>query len=217
MLQTAPSVRGQGVGKVVVLIDREDRSDCPGALAAAIQARIARETDVEVAVVIKDAAFENWLVADVDAVRSLKQRFDLSNNTQNAVQPNKADKCPALELLKRSTQGSSYDKVEDSKRILARADATRIATHSRSFRRFLRCAGCPTYASQSRQPAEQLARSKGGAAAPASRIRNRRLGPRVRCRIGSDGAANRAESRNRWRYCVTARQRSTASSIESTW
>jgi hypothetical protein len=55
-------------------------------------------------------------------------------------------------LLKRAAQGDAYEKVQDAKRILERADVLRLATNSRSFRRFLRVIEHPTYREQSAAP-----------------------------------------------------------------
>lgn len=55
-------------------------------------------------------------------------------------------------LLKRCSLDKAYDKVADSKAIMAKADVSTIAAHSRSFRRFMRLIGCPVYATQSRFP-----------------------------------------------------------------
>lgn len=143
---------GRGAARIIVIIDREDRSECPGELATAIAGKIAATTAIDVCVVIKDRAYENWIVADLRAVRASRGRFVVSKATERAVAPDKADLVSALELLKRSTIGDAYDKVRDSKRILAQADPSTIAENSRSFRRFLRCAGALLYSQQSKQP-----------------------------------------------------------------
>jgi len=75
---------------------------------------------------------------DIEGIKALRARFDVSNVTANAVQPNKADNVDALMLLQRAAKGGAYDKVRDSKAILKLADPYRIGQNSRSFRRFLR-------------------------------------------------------------------------------
>jgi len=141
----------RGAEAVVVLIDREDRNECPGEIASAIEARLG-QARLNAHVVIKDRTYENWLLADIDALKCLSGRFVLSKATVQAVQPNKADHVDALKLLKRSVRSGSYHKVDDSKRICEKADASRLAQHSRSFRRFLRVVGDSTYQTQSAMP-----------------------------------------------------------------
>lgn len=50
---------GKGVDRVIVLIDREDRAECPTELALQVQRAIAKRTAVPVRVVVKDRCFEN--------------------------------------------------------------------------------------------------------------------------------------------------------------
>jgi hypothetical protein len=141
---------GRNADRVILLFDRETRSECPGTLAQAVERKIRREG---VRVVVKDRAFENWVIADLAALRKQPKRFEVSKATARAVQPDKADRVDALALLKRAAIKDAYDKVEDSKRVLTVADASSIGAHSRSFRRFLRCVGCVLYAHQSSNPA----------------------------------------------------------------
>lgn len=143
----------RGAGLVVVLLDREDRPEPPCQLASAIrQGLIARVGAQGIGVVVKDRAYENWVIADIDGVRACSARFQVSNASANAVQPNKADTVDAITLLKRAARGGAYDKVKDSKAILKNADPTRIGLHSRSFRRFMRVTNCTPYQDQSRRP-----------------------------------------------------------------
>jgi hypothetical protein len=109
-------------------------------------------TETPPIVVIKNRMFENWLVADVEAVKIQRARFRLSTAAERSIVPNKADNVAALEVLKTAAVRTSYSKVPDSQRILERADIQRIAANSRSFRRLLRVVGHPGYAGQSRLP-----------------------------------------------------------------
>jgi hypothetical protein len=136
--------------RVVVLLDRETRNECPGALAAAVRQRLLSHGDV--LVVLKDRAYENWLLADLDALRASPARFDVSEATRKRIEPNKADAADGVILIKRCINDGHYEKVNDSKRILESAEVWRMAAHSRSFRRFLRCVECPGYREQSRLP-----------------------------------------------------------------
>lgn len=144
-------VQERGADCVLVLFDREERADCPGDLADSVQAILA-SNGLSVRVVVKNRKFENWLMADLEAFEAMAARFEISKATRRAIQPNKADNVDALALLKRATRGDSYHKVEDSKRILAKAQVSRMAGHSRSFRRFLRVAGDSAYQHQSANP-----------------------------------------------------------------
>ncbi len=142
----------RNVDCVVVLVDREDRPECPGALAEQIRERIQPRAPMPVAVVIKDRTFENWLVSDPDALLGMRARFAVSRGVVNSIRPNKADHIDAARALRVAARGHAYEKVKDAGRILERADVLRMAANSRSFRKFLRCVGHPAYATQSRAP-----------------------------------------------------------------
>lgn len=143
---------GRGAGRVIVMFDRETRSGCAGELASSVEVRLCNE-GIDAKVVLKNRMFENWLVADIDAVAGLKGRFKVSSTARAKIVPNKADNVDALDVLKRAAKkGAPYDKVADSKRILDRADAEAMAANSRSFRRLLRCLDCDRYSDQSKQP-----------------------------------------------------------------
>jgi len=142
---------------VVVVLDREQQTGCPGNLGAKLRTALVAECGrenltVKIEVVLKDRMFENWLVADVDALRSMPQRFSVPQTFANQVAPDRADRADATRLLKDAVKKGSYDKVEDAKRVIGAAEPLRIAANSRSFRRFLRVAGSPSYAGQSRVP-----------------------------------------------------------------
>lgn len=142
----------RGVDISVILFDRETRPECCGELAVAVHRLLSKFASCNIAVVVKNRCFENWLVADIDALRAQPGRFRVSRAVVRAVSRNNADQTPAVDLLKRCAKGD-YDKVRDSYRILEQAEISRIAMNSRSFRRFLRVVGHPLYTAQSRQPA----------------------------------------------------------------
>jgi hypothetical protein len=152
-----PILASRGATAAALLIDRETNQECPGILAARITAALRPSCTPgairQITVVIKNSKFENWLVADVDAVTSLRRRFRLGTSAVRSIRPNKADSTDALELLKRAAIRTQYDKVTDAMRIMGIADGMLMAGNSRSFRRFLRIAGHPAYRQQSRQPA----------------------------------------------------------------
>jgi hypothetical protein len=141
---------GRGADRVLVLFDRETRGECPGQLASIVEHELAINGR-DVRVIVKNKTYENWLVADIAAVAS--GRFTVSRGARRAVEPNKADNVDALALLKKAApKGAAYEKVADSKRILGKAAVLEMASHSRSFRRFLRAVECPAYCDQSRDP-----------------------------------------------------------------
>lgn len=144
----------RGAEKIVVLIDREDRQACPGDFAKRVLERILPSVAIPVDIVIKDRKFENWLVADVDAMLDMSARFSLSRGAVNSIRPNKADNTDAEALIRAAAIRGSYHKVKDAGRILGQADVSNMATNSRSFRKFLRCVGHPAYATQSRAPVD---------------------------------------------------------------
>ena len=145
-------LKANGVDRVVVLFDREHRRECAGELAERVRRQIQPLTDIPTSVVIKDRTFENWLVADIEALRTMPARFDVSAAVIRSVAPNKADQIDAYAILQSCARRRAYRKVQDARRILSHADISRMAANSRSFRRFLRCVGHPAYITQSNKP-----------------------------------------------------------------
>jgi hypothetical protein len=142
----------RGADRQLVLLDLEDRKECPGDFAEAITKALHAAGFVNAMALVKRTCFENWLVADPDALSEMPARFDVQEWFRNAVIPNKADSVKAESLLARICHKDSYNKRSDPPRILSRAHPERIARNSRSFRRFLRLIGHPNYKSQSRSP-----------------------------------------------------------------
>lgn len=138
----------------LVLLDREQRQECPGRLAQQLEAEISRTCapGPPARVVIKDRTYESWLIADLAALRAQPRRFAVSRAIERKVTPNRADSCGADELLERAAVGPPYDKVKDSQRICARLDVEAAAMHSRSLRHMLHVLGAATYAQQCRLP-----------------------------------------------------------------
>ncbi len=144
----------RGVEHACVVLDREAADQCPGQLAQ--QIATSAQPCVQAAglngitVVLKDKMYENWLIADVDALQSLNGRFDVQPHSLRQVSTGGADRVDAVALLKRLTKKASYDKVADACRIVRVADPLRMGANSRSFRRFLRVVGHVNYRDQSR-------------------------------------------------------------------
>lgn len=146
--------RSQKADLILVVLDREQQTEPPGTIASSIQSAIGRACSgaSDVAVVLKDRAFENWLISDLQALRAQPRRFTVGPALVRAVEPDKADAAPALALMKSAVLGD-YDKVKDSARIMERLDVATAAQNSRSFRHFLHLIGDADYVSQCKRPA----------------------------------------------------------------
>lgn len=135
---------GRKYDLAVILIDREGQAKAANEIAHDLEAAFSSaDFGIPVAVVVKDRCFENWLVADLGALRELKARFEVTTGMVDAVEPNRADRANALNLLKSATKGDAYGKVNDARRILEKARLLHMARHSRSFRCFLARLGHP--------------------------------------------------------------------------
>lgn len=146
-------VRPKNPELVVILIDLEERDICPPDFSLELQKEIEKrlpKIGFQTSVIIKVRKFENWLIADLDAVRSLNQ-FNITQKIRNLIEPNKADNVDAINLLKRMGDGS-YDKTEDGRKISQKITPQIIAKHSRSFRRCLRVIGVLQFNKQSKKP-----------------------------------------------------------------
>lgn len=141
----------QQVSDIIVLLDREDDPDCPGSRALAIGSKLTIPASCRGYVVIKDRMFENWLIADLNALKLFPKRYNITPAVERKVIGDRADSVNALALMKAVTK-PSYDKVPDSKKILSVADPMNMAANSRSFRHLLRVLGNTTYKDQSKRP-----------------------------------------------------------------
>ncbi len=143
----------QNVDMILILIDSEGTS-CPHTFPLLL--KNAFETlygEPKFEVVLKDRAIENWLIADIDALKKSPARFNVTNAFVNQVAPNRADAVgKPCELLNSIVHKGDYRKGRDPETIMKHQDPLRVATNSRSFRKFLRVVGCPTYGGQSRKP-----------------------------------------------------------------
>lgn len=152
---------GRNVDRILVLVDMEQRDCCVGDVVNSYHQALTRKCPgVALDVVVKHRTYENWLIADLDAIRSLPARFNVSQSLVRKVSPNKADNVDAYALLKRAARGKPYDKVLDAKRIADKASALNVAKNSRSYRRFLRLLGHTEFLEQSRLPPRRPGRAK---------------------------------------------------------
>jgi hypothetical protein len=141
--------RARRVNKIVVVIDREQSSMCPGQRAQELRAAFHGSGFTEVEVVVKDRKLENWLLADAEGVSTLKG-FSISDSLARRVRNAGADSIgdAQAELERASSKG--YGKRRDAVRIAQVSSIAVIEERSRSFRRFLRHVGHPSYQTQSR-------------------------------------------------------------------
>jgi hypothetical protein len=149
-----PILAAHRADALVVLVDREQRPDCPGELAAAVEQELLEcctQAGVgTVGVVIKNRMFENWLVADTRALGQMRKRFAFPDRAFDQIR-GRADSVDAADLLKRHAAKRAYDKISDAMKVLHTSEPLRMAENSRSFRRFLRRLECPLYREQSRR------------------------------------------------------------------
>lgn len=148
---------GRNADVIIVLLDREDRDDCPGQwasqVAQALNAGYGIHELLIFKVIIKNSCYENWLIADPTALEAMPRRFRISRADISKIVPNRADVVDAQAILKAAAQGNAYSKVEDARRIMALADPLRMAANSRSFRKLMREVEHPSYQRQSLLPA----------------------------------------------------------------
>lgn len=154
-----PLLRGR-FDMVILLIDREQQSASCGTIATQIQAELVKQcgSTMPITVALKDRCFENWVVADLDALGAQSARYRITRSHRAKTEPNKADTVDALRLLNEATIGPRYDKVKDGIRWAQKADVAKAAQHSRSFRHLLHVLGDETYLDQCRSPAAKAAR-----------------------------------------------------------
>lgn len=136
-----PILLHRGADRILILIDKESRQDCTAELAASVEkeasSRLDR-SDVVVKVIFKVKMFENWFVADPDALLGISGRFEKVERIAKQVSPNRADAVDALGLLKTCSKDRTFDKVRDGVAICKVLDPARAAAVSRSFRKLLK-------------------------------------------------------------------------------
>ncbi len=146
-------LRQRSAERVILLLDREDRSECPPRLAGQIAKALDRLGEPGINVVVKNRAIENWLIADPGCPGKLEGRFRSATALTKRVSPNKADNVrKAASLLDRIAVRRPHHKRRDPPRIVQAMDVASAAGNSRSLRRFLRVLGDERYRDQSRLP-----------------------------------------------------------------
>lgn len=141
------------VDRAVIVLDHESRTECPGIWATTLMATVHGQFGPrDIVVVVKNRTFENWLVADVEAVKAIAGRFKLSKAIAKSISTGNADSTNGLRVLRDAAHGAPYQRVNDAVRILSKARPEEIARCSRSFRKFLRVLGHPKFKTQSAVP-----------------------------------------------------------------
>lgn len=137
-----------GFRKVIVVIDREQRPDCPGEFARAVReelgrqlnARFGYEDDPPLSVVCADRTLENWLVADPTGI---SQHAYIGRDIRRRVGTN-ADGLDALSIIRDAYRsGRHYHKARDAPALAAkvRVDRSDVRARSKSLNKLLREAG----------------------------------------------------------------------------
>jgi len=151
-----PELIKQGARGVIVLLDIEEPSSCAGkraiAIDSALRSIVTREHYRKVSVVLKVRCYENWLIADPDALAALPVLIPRAGALRAKVAPDKADRVDAIALLKGAVREGSWNKVDCAKQIARHVDPRRAGCNSRSLRRFLRVIGQAPYRRQSKSP-----------------------------------------------------------------
>lgn len=151
-VKTMQMAETRGATEFVILIDREDNQVCPTDIARGL-IQAFKKLGYPVQVVVKNKTFENWLIADPNALASQRKRFKVSQTVRNRITPNKADNIDNAEtILDQCAVKTPYHKRRDAIRICDNLDLTAAASNSRSLRRFLRLLNDQRYRNQSKLP-----------------------------------------------------------------
>jgi hypothetical protein len=142
-----PILLAEGAEFIVILFDKETRSDCTIELVSAVEHEARKRLQefssiIELQVVLKVSMFENWLVSDPQAVGDIAGLFENVERMEKQV-TGRAYAVDALGLLKACSRQRIYDKVEGAVAICRRLDPVRAAENSRSFRKLLKVLEVP--------------------------------------------------------------------------
>jgi hypothetical protein len=127
----------RGAERNLVVLDREGSAACPGEFASRLRDEFVRKGMPNVSVVMKDRAFENWLIADMPSlVRGSHRRINVSDRIIQRISLSGADNVNALAILNGCVK-DGYNKRRDAIEICRTVDPEVLARNSRSFRKFL--------------------------------------------------------------------------------
>jgi len=139
--------------RIIVLIDLENRKECPSNFAELITNAFKKITSTSINTVIKNKKFENWLISDPECFACFKSRYSITDKFRSMIANNKADMIPdAAELINSICIKNSYHKRSDPQKLIDKINIETMALNSRSFRRFLRVIGYTRYKLQSKLP-----------------------------------------------------------------
>ena len=138
---------------ILVLIDKEDSNDCLITRAEELKSAFHQKGHKKVEVVIKNRQFENWLIADPDAIGQLSH-FNITTAFRKKVENDKADNIidPVGLLTSLKKGDKTFHKTIDGTAIAKKLNVENAARNSRSLRRFLRLLGHEAYFLQSKKP-----------------------------------------------------------------
>lgn len=131
----------RGANQCIVLLDREENNDCPGQFSLRLQNEYLQRGFENVSVVIKDRAFENWLIADPQSLmRGTHRRIQIHDRILRRIEGAGADNLNAIAVLAGCINGG-YHKRSDAIELCKLIDLSAAARNSRSFRKFLKSLG----------------------------------------------------------------------------
>lgn len=131
----------RGAQRHIVLLDREENKECPGEFSTKLSLEFTNKGYSNVSVVLKDRAFENWLVADLEAVaKSYGKRGSFADRIIDRVRHSGADRVNAIAILNGGI-AEGYSKRSDAITICKAVSPEVVAKYSRSFRKFMKECG----------------------------------------------------------------------------
>ncbi len=147
----------QKADAILVLIDKEDTDDCIITRVGELRNAFHKKGHRKVEVVIKNRQFENWLIADPEAINQLSN-FEVTSAFRKKVEQDKTDHVqdPVGLLSGLKKGGSTFHKTKDGTEIAKKLNVENAARNSRSLRRFLRLLEHPDYKDQSKKPKQPL-------------------------------------------------------------
>lgn len=127
----------RGAERNLVILDREGNADCPGDFALRLRNEFVKKGVQNVAVVMKNRCFENWLIADMPSlVRGAHRRIAVNERIIERISKVGADNVNALAILNDCVK-DGYNKRRDAIEICKIVDPEVLARNSRSFRKFV--------------------------------------------------------------------------------
>lgn len=133
------SLLGQrGADRYIVLLDRESNEECPGEFAARLQGAFSKGGHERVKVVLKNRAFENWLIGDPRAFcRGAHRRIEIADRVIQRIESAGSDGVNALAVLN-GCVAAGYNKRSDAIEICKMINPEIVGKNSRSFRKLLK-------------------------------------------------------------------------------